>query len=299
MNDKPCILCVDDERVVLNALKDQLRTKLGNDFVIEVAESGEEAIQLFEDLIEGQFEVPIIISDYIMPGMKGDELLHHIHRTHPETIKILLTGQATLEGVTNIINKANLYRFIAKPWDVEDLTLAIIEGAKSYRKDKTIEDQNQKLKRQNQELLDWTDAFVKSMSMALDARDRTTAGHSKRIAEFALLMAEAINNVNYGKYKDTHFSDVEIKELYYSALLHDIGKIGVKESILYKNHRISTDRISMLEYRMRWFFHQTPTETKPDLQQTMERIRSINEKEYLTDVCHYYLPRILFLYFYK
>lgn len=250
---KQSILCVDDEKIVLNSLKEQLKGRIGKDFNIEVAESGEDALEILEELLKDNIKVPLVISDYIMPGMKGDELLSRIHQLHPESMKILLTGQATLDGVTNIINRANLYRYISKPWEMEDLILAVTEAVKSYEKDRKIEQQNHELQKQNWELLNWTEAFVETMGTTLDTRDTTTSGHSRRMAKFAVRTAEAINNADYGVFNSFRFTDNEIKELYYSALLHDIGKIGVREQILLKEQRISIDRQMAIKYKLNWY----------------------------------------------
>jgi len=94
----------------------------------------------------------LIISDYVMPEIKGDEFLKLAHEKIPDTNKIMLTGQATIEGVSNAINWANLYRYIGKPWEVNDLILTIKEALNSYYKDKKLEDQNKKLIEINQNL---------------------------------------------------------------------------------------------------------------------------------------------------
>jgi HD-GYP domain-containing protein (c-di-GMP phosphodiesterase class II) len=91
------------------------------------------------------------------------------------------------------------------------------------------------------------------MGTVLDTRDTTTSGHSKRIADYAVKLARAINNVGYGNYSSFTFSENEIKELYYAALLHDIGKIGIREQILLKEHRIPLDRQSAICYKLRWY----------------------------------------------
>ena len=73
--EKGILLCVDDEIIVLTALKDQLRRAFGNDFVIDVAESAEEALELLDELAEQGHKLLVIVSDWLMPGMKGDEFL--------------------------------------------------------------------------------------------------------------------------------------------------------------------------------------------------------------------------------
>jgi len=104
MKETPIILCIDDEPTILNALKTQLRKHFEHKYVIETAESGEEALEIIEELIEEEIELPLVICDYIMPSMKGDEVLIKIHKQLPHTIKILLTGQVDIQAVANIIN---------------------------------------------------------------------------------------------------------------------------------------------------------------------------------------------------
>ena len=149
---KQVIICVDDETIVLRSLKAELRNAVDNDYFIEMAEGGEEALELVEELLEQGDEVPLVISDYIMPNMKGDELLKRVHQLSPKTLKIMLTGQADLEAITNAINYAKLYRYIAKPWQSEDLRLTVTEAIYSYLQDKKIALKNAKLKQNNQEL---------------------------------------------------------------------------------------------------------------------------------------------------
>ena len=115
------ILCVDDEEIILEVLKEQLKRRLGNEYLIEVAQGGEEALALVEELSAEGFEIQMIIADQIMPGMKGDELLTAVHQKYPDTLKVFLTGRADAKAVGNAVNQADLYRYLTKPWDEEDL----------------------------------------------------------------------------------------------------------------------------------------------------------------------------------
>jgi signal transduction histidine kinase/FixJ family two-component response regulator len=144
---KPIILCVDDVKEVLDTLDEQLNAHLGKQFSIETCLSGEEALEVIEDNLRKGREIAVIIADVIMPGMKGDELLIRAHQMTPGTLNIMLTGEAgTVQHVTNAINKAKLYRFINKPWDMKDMQLTIEEAAKSYLQRVTIEEQNRVLR---------------------------------------------------------------------------------------------------------------------------------------------------------
>jgi len=146
------ILCVDDELVVLESLKEQLKRSLGHGYTIEIAQSGEEALEIIDELRAEGLEIALIISDQIMPGMKGDELLVRLHTRFPQMLKVLLTGQANVEAVGNAVNAANLYRYIAKPWDATDLTLTVKEALRSYQRDRQLAEQNEALKQLNASL---------------------------------------------------------------------------------------------------------------------------------------------------
>ncbi|OQW90563.1 MAG: hypothetical protein BWK78_06705 [Thiotrichaceae bacterium IS1] len=141
------ILCVDDEPMVLNSLRTELKQALGNKYLIEVAEGGEDALELVEELLATHYQIPVVISDYIMPGLKGDELLKRIHLLSPYTLNIMLTGQAEISAVSNAVNYAKLYRYISKPWDPEDLVLTISEAIKSYLTDQQLRQKNLELER--------------------------------------------------------------------------------------------------------------------------------------------------------
>ncbi|MDY6992554.1 MAG: adenylate/guanylate cyclase domain-containing protein [Pseudomonadota bacterium] len=158
---KSVILCVDDEKIVLVSLKNQLKRHFDNQYIIETAENGAEAIDIFKELLDEHIDIPVIISDQIMPGMKGDELLKEIHTFAPKTLKILLTGQANAESIGNAVNCANLYRYIAKPWEQSDLNLTVAEAIRSYFQDKKLEEQTQKLYQLNQELQEQINTFYK------------------------------------------------------------------------------------------------------------------------------------------
>ncbi|MFE4105258.1 adenylate/guanylate cyclase domain-containing protein [Almyronema epifaneia] len=144
--NKQAIVCVDDETTVLKSLKAELKEAFGDRYLIEMADDGQDALDLVAELLSDRCEIPLVISDYIMPGIKGDELLLQVHRLSPYTLKIMLTGQATLEAMVNAVHNANLYRYIPKPWQTEDLRLTVTEALNSYH-------QTQELIRTKQELV--------------------------------------------------------------------------------------------------------------------------------------------------
>jgi len=149
---RPAIICVDDERIILESLRDELRNNLAGDFTIELADGGHSALELVAELLEEGYHLPLIISDYIMPDMRGDELLAKIHQISPQTLKVMLTGQATIDGVSHAIQHAKLYRYIAKPWESEDLKLTVIEALNAYQQEQKLAAQHQELRKLNHAL---------------------------------------------------------------------------------------------------------------------------------------------------
>ncbi|MGK7899915.1 MAG: adenylate/guanylate cyclase domain-containing protein [Hormoscilla sp.] len=150
--NKPVIVCIDDEPTVLDSLTIELNKYIGEQCLIETAESGDEALELLTELLAEEYEVALVMSDYIMPEMKGDEVLKRIHEISPNSLKIMLTGQADIEAVGNAIKYAKLYRYIAKPWQPEDLKLTVREAVNSYVRDKQLASQNVQLQQMNQKL---------------------------------------------------------------------------------------------------------------------------------------------------
>jgi class 3 adenylate cyclase/FixJ family two-component response regulator len=200
---KQVIICVDDEKTVLKSLKTELKDALGNAYRIEIAEGGEDALELIAELMEDEYEIPLIISDYVMPDMKGDELLRRVHQLSPKTLKVMLTGQATIEAVGNAIKNAKLYRYIGKPWQTEDLKLTVTEAVHSYSQDKKLASQNAELRQINQEL-----------KFALEQQSKLTEAAKRFVPnEFvSLLSHDSLSDVKLGdsveKEMSILFSDI-------------------------------------------------------------------------------------------
>lgn len=125
---KKAILCVDDEEMILTSLRDQLRNHFQDRYVYEFAESAGEALEVVEELCEEGMEILIIVSDWLMPGMRGDELLIRIHEQFPNIVTVMLTGQADDEAVARVEKLANLHRCIHKPWTEEELIETLRSG---------------------------------------------------------------------------------------------------------------------------------------------------------------------------
>lgn len=120
MKDK-AILCVDDEKVVLDSLRDQLRAYFKDSVILEFAESSDEALEIIDELNEEEIKILLIISDWLMPGMKGDEFLSKIHKRFPKITKVLLTGQADPQAIEKAKSSDYLNHLLQKPWESSEI----------------------------------------------------------------------------------------------------------------------------------------------------------------------------------
>jgi DNA-binding NtrC family response regulator len=132
---KNTILLVDDEANVLSALQ---RALFEEPYEVLTATSGEDGLK---QLISNR--VKVIISDERMPGMDGSVFLSAVREKYPETVRIMLTGHASLESAMKAVNSGEIYRFFTKPWQELDLKMAISSAIEKF----DLEAENRRLLR--------------------------------------------------------------------------------------------------------------------------------------------------------
>lgn len=238
------IICVDDEKLLLSMLYEQLNSWFGNNYNVEKAQSGEEALKILDNCLESGKDVSVFISDYIMPIMKGDELLIKVRERDPRIKRIMLTGYSAIDGIINAINKAGIYRYILKPWDSKDLMLTLLEAIKSYEKDKVTAELSKnyetlyyKYENLYNENYKNFDDLLNAFSIACDLRDSAKPNHSHNVARYSEIIGTALS-----------MEIDELKVITQSALLHDVGKLAMTDDELNRlknSHRYSADAVSM------------------------------------------------------
>ncbi|MEJ2005447.1 MAG: response regulator [Cyclobacteriaceae bacterium] len=138
--NKLYLLCIDDQPEVLNALESDL-SEFEEYLNIEICESGEEALELIEDIDQQGDHLAVVISDQVMPEMTGVDVLRTIQndRRFTHTQKILLTGLATHQDTIQAINTGGLDHYIQKPWTKEGISLVIRKSLTSFIVEKGLE----------------------------------------------------------------------------------------------------------------------------------------------------------------
>lgn len=241
----PTILCVDDEPNILSALRRLFRSK---GFQVRIAESGKAGLALMETEA-----VDLVISDMRMPEMDGTQFLEHVRERWPDTVRLLHTGYADVTSIIGAINRGEIYRYITKPWDDNDIVLIVRQALER----KALEQEKKRLEalalRQNEELKELNVSLeakvaartaelsvanesllganerlkasfvtsIKVFSTVIEMRGGNLAGHSRRVADLSRRIAQKLQ-----------LDSKQVQEIFVAGLLHEIGKVGFADELL-------------------------------------------------------------------
>ena len=241
------VLFVDDEAPILSALRRLLRTQ---GYRVLMAESGAAGLDLL-----GRETIDLVVSDMRMPQMDGAQFLEQVRLRWPQVQRMLLTGYADIGSTIAAINRGEIHRYIAKPWDDQDLLLAVREGLSRRRLEQENErllaltrEQNAQLAANNALLEQRVKArtseieqvngmleqayaqleqnFLLSMDVfggLLELRQRGAAGYCRQVAQLAQAIAQEL-----------HLPSRDVQDVYVAGLLHEIGKISLPDALLGK-----------------------------------------------------------------
>lgn len=222
------ILLVDDEAANVRLL----RRVLSDEHETIEAFDGMQGLALLKE-----HDVSLIITDQRMPGMTGVQLLEQSLAIRPDAIKILLTGYTDVQALIDAINSGHVYKYVPKPWDADELKLTVRRALETYElkeaNDRLVRDLQQALR----QLEDFSRETIRALADALDAKCDYTSGHSLRVSRFAVMIGRAIG-----------LPDDELRDLELGGILHDIGKIGVPESILWKPARLTPEETEIMSH---------------------------------------------------
>jgi putative nucleotidyltransferase with HDIG domain len=183
----------------------------------------------------------LIVTDFMMPHLSGIEVLRHLRETNPGAVRVLFTAASDFKVATQAVNDSEVFRLLAKPWHVSELR-NVLAQARDYhrlvgenrRLLAEVAERNDQLSKLNfsleHQVVERTNALFEGMIRALDYRDTETQWHSWRVARFTRRIAEEIG-----------IKGDELLQIEQGALLHDIGKIGVRDAILLKPGPLTPD----------------------------------------------------------
>ena len=227
----PRILIVDDEAEITEILADLL----SEDYDCSRAGSAEDALTRLRD-----DEFQLVISDITMPGMSGLDMIPHVKELAPDTVVVMISGMQTVESAISAL-RVGAFDYLMKPFDLRQVE-AVVKRALEHHDlvvakqryenhlEELVEQRTAELDRALNSLEGAYRSTLKALTAALETRDSETHGHSERVVSYSLRLGR-----EYG------LSSAEMKALEFGSLLHDIGKIGVPDSILRKPAKLTEE----------------------------------------------------------
>lgn len=214
------ILLVDDDKTILTLLYRHTR-RLG--FGVDQAENGKEAVELLK-----KHSYALVISDIIMPVMDGMKLLRHIKQHYLETDVLIISAYGSQYSFSDLI-ASGASDFIGKPFEMDELQAKI---QRIFRERSLLIELSRSKEKEKLFFL----RLVESLAMSLNEKDHYTHGHARRVTNLSLQLAEQLNDQTM---------DLELLRL--SGMLHDIGKIGVPDSILLKVEDLTSEEMAIIK----------------------------------------------------
>ena len=215
------VIAVDDEEGIIDSLSIFLK-RSGYEFT-----GVTNPVDAIEKVKNEHFDLMIL--DFIMTPIHGDQVVEEIRKFNKELYILLLTGHKDLAPPLDTIRRLDIQGYCEKSDKFDQLLLLIESGIKSIT-------QMNEIKKINAELENAYLESIQTLRYTVEAKDSYTRGHSDRVAEYSVLIGEALN-----------LSASELKTLHIGGLFHDIGKIGVPDSILLKESRLTDDEYSEIK----------------------------------------------------
>ena len=222
------IIAVDDEEGIVDSLSIFLK-RSGYDFV-----GITDPLEAIERVKNEHFDLMIL--DFIMSPIHGDKVVEEIRKFNKDLYILLLTGHKDLAPPLETIRRLDIQGYCEKSNKFDQLLLLIESGIKSISQMNEIKAINQELTGMYDKLEKAYLESIQTLRFAVEAKDAYTRGHSDRVSEYSVLIGEYLN-----------LTEEDIKTLRIGGLFHDIGKIGIPDSILLKETKLDDDEYSQIK----------------------------------------------------
>ena len=222
------IIVVDDEPGILDSLSIFLK-RSGYQFT-----GVTDPLEAIEKVKNEHFDLMLL--DFIMTPIHGDKVVEEIRNFNKELYILLLTGHKDLAPPLETIKRLDIQGYCEKSDKFDQLLLLVESGIKAIEQMQTIKKINEELKDTNEKLEKAYLETVETLRYTVEAKDTYTRGHSDRVSEYSVLIGKYLN-----------LPEEEIHKLKVGGLFHDIGKIGVPDSILLKTSKLTDDEYSEIK----------------------------------------------------
>ena len=222
------ILAVDDEIGIVDSLSIFLKNS-GYSFAGET-----DPVKAIERLKNEHFD--LLLLDFIMTPLHGDQVVEEIRKFNKELYIILLTGHKDLAPPLETIRRLDIQSYCEKSDKFDQLLLLVESGIKSVEQMQEIKKINEELSETYEKLEQAYMESIQTVRYTVEAKDTYTRGHSDRVSEYSVLIGKKLG-----------LPDEDIRRLQIGGLFHDVGKIGVPDSILQKEGKLSDDEYSQIK----------------------------------------------------
>jgi len=240
------VLVVDDDRASLQMLADLLAL---SGFTVLTAEEGRQATEVF-----ARNSPDLVITDIRMPHVDGLELLRNIRELDGLTPVILVTGHGDLDNAMRALRRG-AYDFILKPVNPEVLVNAARKGVDHYRLkrfeqdyrrllEEQVEERTKELAQTNEFLRKLQGCSIFALAALAESRDGETGDHLKRLQAYCLVLCSGLSARD--QYRDV-MTDRFVEDLVQCAVLHDIGKVAIPDSILFNPRKFGTEEFEIMK----------------------------------------------------
>jgi len=227
-SEKYRIIAVDDEDGIIESLSVFLK-RTGYEFV-----GVTDPVEAIETVKREHFDLMLL--DFMMTPLHGDEVVEEIRKFNKELYILLLTGHKDLAPPLETIKRLDIQGYCEKSDKFDQLLLLIESGIKSIKQMNEIKRINEQLAESNEKLEQAYLDMVETLRFTVEAKDSYTRGHSDRVADYSVLIGEKAG-----------LSEEQLKLLKVGGLFHDIGKIGIPDSILLKPDKLTDDEYSEIK----------------------------------------------------
>ena len=222
------LIAVDDDPGILDSLTVVLKR---NGYDLKTFTNPLEAI---EEMKKTKYD--LLLLDFIMSPLHGDQVVAEIRKFDKDLYILLLTGHKDLAPPLDTIKQLDIQGYCEKSDNFDQLLLLIESGLKAIEQRKTISDMNFKLEDANEKLQKAYLDIIQTIRATVEAKDSYTRGHSDRVSAYSILL---------GKYLNVSDSDLDILKI--GGLFHDVGKIGIPDTILLKNGKLTDEEYAEIK----------------------------------------------------
>jgi len=213
-----------------------------SDYSIAIAKQGEEAVSLVMQAMDEKKPFAVIFMDVRMPpGMNGVQAAYEISKIDPDLEIVLVTAYSDVprQKILELIGATNKLLYLRKPFDADEIKQLALALTDKWNLNKMVEQKTEELRLTHS-------ITIRALAELAELKDTDTGGHLKRVAAYSKILARELGKMQEPKWCK-YITDQYVEDLGESSVLHDIGKIGIPETVLLKPDKLTTEEFELMK----------------------------------------------------